>query len=103
MIQKHLDDLELYQLLARRKDDPIARVLSGLLVVVVGDANEFLGFVRNRFPSFTSHDLQHSWRIVARIGGILTPEAKANLSSVELFSLIVAAAFHDVGMISDEH
>ena len=102
MIPITLDDLELYHLMRQRKDDNVATVLCGLLIVMSGDASEFLSFIRSQFPGFTGHDLQHSWRVVSRIESILTPTARDDLSSVEIFSLIVAAAFHDVGMISAE-
>jgi len=101
MIDTRLEDLELYQIL-RQRTDRVAAVLQGLIVAVAGDASEFLQFIRNRFPHFTAHDLQHSWRIVSRIETILTAEAKADLSSVELFAFIVAAALHDVGMAHKE-
>ena len=100
MISITLDDLELYRLMRQRRADNVAAVLCGLLIVMSGDASEFLSFIRNQFPGFTGHDLQHSWRVVSRIESILTPTARNDLSSVEIFSLIVAAAFHDVGMIS---
>jgi hypothetical protein len=100
MIGIDLQDLELYRFLAARDQDRTACALRGLLVLISGDAQEFLTFVRNRFPSYTAHDIQHSWRIVSRIESILTAEAKASLTSVEIFSFIVAAAFHDVGMAS---
>jgi hypothetical protein len=99
MIDIRLEDLELYKALCKR-DERVARVLQGALIVIAGDARELLQFARNRFPSFTSHDLQHSWRIVSRIESILTPEAKADLSSIEIFAFVTAAALHDVGMIS---
>ena len=103
MIDIRLEDLHLYQLLRKRQDrGQIASVLQGLLIVMSGDAAEFLELVRNRFPAFTSHNLQHSWRIVKRVENILRPEAKADLSSLEIFSFIAAAAFHDVGMISQD-
>ena len=65
-----------------------------------GDARELPDFTRKRFPTFTSHNLQHSWRIVSKVADLLTAQAKLNLSSLELFAFITAAAFHDVGMIS---
>src|SRR5260221_4654124 len=101
MIDIRLEDLELFKILGSR-DEPAARVFHGAWLAVAGDARELLQFTRNRFPSFTSHDLQHSWRIVSRIESILTRDAKLDLSSVEIFAFIIAAALHDIGMISSE-
>jgi hypothetical protein len=102
MVSLSLSELKLHQKLIRKsQNDPVAAVLHGLTVSLTGDANEFLGFVRTKFPSYTGHDLQHSWRILKRIEDILSFEAIEKLTAVEIFALIIAAAFHDVGMITE--
>jgi len=100
MINLHLNDLDVFKILCERASNRsnTARVFSGLLVGMAGDAQELLEYVRNTHPSFTSHNLQHSWRALKRIEAVLSPEALADLSDLEIFSLVTAAAFHDAGM-----
>ena len=102
MIDLQLSDLEFYSILRDRaaRHDSVSVVLQGILLTLSGDARELPEFTRKRFPTFTSHNLQHSWRIVSKVADLLTAQAKLNLSSLELFAFITAAAFHDVGMIS---
>ncbi|OQP62858.1 hypothetical protein A3860_26465 [Niastella vici] len=102
MVSIHLSQLKLYKkLLEKVTNDPVAGVLNGLIISLSGDAHELLGFIRNKFPSYTGHDLQHSWRIIKRLEDVISEEAIENLTPIEIFSLIIAAAFHDVGMIAD--
>ncbi len=103
MIDYQLDQLKLYKVLQNRSlEEKIASIFVGTLVGIAGDARELLEYVRRSFPLYTAHNLQHSWRILSRIENILTPKALDVLSSVEIFSLITAAAFHDIGMIDAE-
>jgi hypothetical protein len=104
MIQINLTQLKLYNIILSRakQSDPIAGVLNGLIISLSGDANEFLGFIRKTFPSYTGHDLQHSWRIIKKVESIISSRALESLSSIEIFSLIIASAFHDVGMIKND-
>ncbi|MBI1225882.1 MAG: hypothetical protein GC192_11660 [Bacteroidetes bacterium] len=104
MVNIEINHLKLHKILLNRieKGDSVASVLNGLLISLSGDASELLGFVRYKFPSYTSHDLQHSWRILKRIEAIITDEALNSLSTIEIFSLIIAVAFHDIGMIDKE-
>lgn len=103
MISLDLTHLKFYKILTSRiPTEPLAAVLSGLMVSLTGDAHEFLGFVRNKFPAYTGHDIQHSWRILKRVEDIMNEDALNGLSSLEIFCLVIATAFHDVGMISTE-
>lgn len=99
MVPLNLEDLELYKaLVSRGKKDSIAQAFSGLLLIMGGDAARILEFIKTTFPLHTDHDIQHSWRIVRYIGDILSKKAKLNLTPIELFAFITAAAFHDAGM-----
>jgi hypothetical protein len=99
MIDLSLDQLALYAELKRRTaSSPLATTLAGLLHPIVGDAREFLEFVRQSCPSFTRHNVQHSLTIAYRIGRILSPDAIHALSSAEIFGFLLAALFHDAGM-----
>jgi hypothetical protein len=100
MIDLGLDDLVLYQVLQER-GDKVSVTLTGLCVPITGDARAHLEFVRTQFPGYTDHSLQHSLRIIDKVGRILEKDAQKNLSSAELFILLLAALFHDVGMVAD--
>lgn len=101
MIDVSLEQLSLYVELKRRADrSPLARTLSGLLHPIAGDAREILELVRQSCTSFTRHNIQHSFVIVHRVGQILSPKALKGLSSIEIFCFILAAMFHDSGMIT---
>ncbi len=101
MLNINLESTALYkQLKEKEKEGGISSILPGLAIIMSGDASEFLEYIRCSHPEFTSHNLQHSWRIVNKIGSILSKEAIQNLSSLEIFSLITASAFHDVGMVN---
>src|SRR5215475_9833173 len=97
-MELRLEQLTLYKELIRRADQPEASALGGLLQFAIGDAARILEFVRASCPSFTDHSIQHSLRILKRVGSILKREAIESLSTVEIFSLILAALFHDTGM-----
>lgn len=97
-----LEHLALYKSLQNRKDDNTATALAGLLHPIASDARAHLEFIKDSFPSYTDHSIQHSLRIVDRIGQILSDEAQASLSPVEIFILLLAAMFHDAGMVADD-
>ncbi len=97
-----LEELDLYKSLQSRQNDSTATMLLGLLHPIASDARAHLEFIKSSFPSYTDHSLQHSFRIVNRIGQLLRPDAKKDLSSVELFVFLLAAMFHDVGMVADD-
>lgn len=102
MLDLYLEQLELYRKLKEREaTDSFARTAAGVLVPIAGDAREFLEFVRHSFPSYTRHNQQHSFAILKRVAMILSPDALNALTSVEIFSLIMAGLFHDSGMASD--
>lgn len=98
----HLEELVLYQLLQRRKNNRNATSLTGLLQFISSDARAHLEFIRASFPSYTDHSLQHSFRMARAIGAILSEPAKKKLTSVEIFAFLMAAMFHDVGMVVDD-
>lgn len=98
MIPYSLEDIELYNILQHRRDK-VSKMFSGLLIPISGDAAELLEYIKKSYPKYTTHNIQHSWRILKRIDDILPKKTKESLSSLEIFSLIIAAIFHDTGMI----
>lgn len=87
---------------SRISADTIAAGLYGALQPTIRDITPLLEFIRHSFPGYPSHGIDHSFRILQRIGGILRPEALASLSSYELFTLILAVLFHDSGMVAPD-
>lgn len=98
----YVTELILYKELIKRVDnEPSTQILVGALKKTESAANEFLSFIRQSFPSYTDHSLQHSLRIVDSVENILTESAIGNLTSIEIFCFIMAAIFHDSGMINE--
>jgi len=97
MFSKGLENNPVY-LLLNRSEEKDARAYSGVLLLVEGDAQEALEYIKNVFPSFTSHGFNHSMRILSRIHSIMEAELQDSLTPPELFCLIMAAMFHDMGM-----
>jgi hypothetical protein len=102
MMDLHLEDLDLYKSLRSRRRSKVATTLLGLLHPIASDARSHLEFIKSLFPSYTDHSIQHSFRIVDRISQLLSDKVKKNLSPVEIFVFMLAAMFHDVGMVADD-
>jgi hypothetical protein len=102
MVPLSIEDLVLYQALKQRgkRDDKVATVAAGLLITSFGDAGELLEYIRTGFPSYTRHNLQHSLLVIDRFSRLLSDKALTALTSVEILTLFLSAAFHDVGMAS---
>ena len=98
MIQHTLNDCELYKLLEKRNGN-VAKSLSGTLISSEAEVAKTLEYIKTRFPNFTEHGMQHSLRIINYIYCIMSEELKQDISDVEIFCFIMAAFFHDMGMI----
>lgn len=97
MIQQTLETCGMYNLLIQRENS-VAKGLAGLLRLVEPEVAKTLEYVKTRFPDFTEHGIQHSLRIINYIYSIMSEEIKQNISDIEIFCLIMAAFFHDMGM-----
>mgnify|MGYP004518842027 CR=1 FL=1 len=95
--QQLLVNCEMYKLLAEREGS-IAKELAGILIAVEPEAAKTLEYIKNQFPNFTEHGMQHSLRIMNYIYSIMSEELKQNISDVEIFCFIMSAFFHDMGM-----
>lgn len=101
MIAYNLKDDKFYKELTKRgKKDSIAQLYSGLLIAIEADAQHSLEYIRMVFPSYTEHNIQHSWRILNCISNIVSKDALKELTSTELFCLIFSVLFHDMGMVN---
>lgn len=74
-------------------------LISGTLISSEAEVAKTLEYIKTRFPNFTEHGMQHSLRIINYIYCIMSEELKQDISDVEIFCFIMAAFFHDMGMI----
>ncbi len=92
-----LNQIKLYNELCLRTST-YSKTYSGIICPIVTDSNELLSYIKNLFPDFPDHGLQHSFRILNYISYILTDDEIKTLTDTEIFCLIIAALFHDTGM-----
>lgn len=92
-----LEDVEFYKILLKRKTKN-AVIYAGVLQPIAEDSNYLLEYIKNLFPEYPSHDIQHSYRILNYLSTILSQKNIEDLSDAELFCLIMVALFHDTGM-----
>jgi Histidine kinase-, DNA gyrase B-, and HSP90-like ATPase/HD domain len=86
----------------RSRRDDHAAALFGIIRPIADDVTPMLEFIRYSFPSYPSHGIDHSVRVLQRIGAILSKVALKQLSNNELFFLILAVIFHDIGMVAPD-
>ena len=92
-----LEDVEFYKTLLKRKTKN-AVMYAGVLQPIAEDSNYLLEYIKNLFPEYPSHNIQHSYRILNYLSSVLSQKNIEDLSDTELFCLIMAALFHDTGM-----
>jgi HD superfamily phosphodiesterase len=97
MAIKTLNEIGLYKELVSRQTSN-AITYQGLLRPIEEDAAYLLEYIRTLFPSYPSHNIQHSYRILEYIFGMLSTETLSTITDTEIFCLIMAALFHDTGM-----
>lgn len=97
MLDKSLGQNPMFQMLEGRGGAD-AKAYTGLLLLVESDAREALEYIKAVFPGFTTHGMGHSLRILEKIERILSDGLRQELSVPEIFCLIMAAMFHDMGM-----
>lgn len=103
MVAKNLEGNPFFQLLeSRAEKEADARVYAGLLLLTEPEAQEALEFIKGVFPGFTPHGMAHSLRILTNLYQALSDPLREALSAPELFCLMMAAMFHDMGMALPE-
>lgn len=103
MVGKSLERNPFFELLVSRSErEADARVYAGLLLLTEPEAEEALEFIKAVFPGFTSHGMTHSLRILTNLYQTLSDSLRETLSAPELFCLMMAAMFHDMGMALPE-
>lgn len=71
------------------------------LDVLEKEAKDLLPRICGTFPDYTDHGWSHSKAVEDNLDWLLTDTVKRNMSSAELFCLLISAWFHDVGMIGE--
>ena len=102
MIISSLNDCNLFRVLDDRRDSSITVTLAGSLMLMTPAVQDTLEYIKLKFPNFTEHGIQHSYRITEYIYHIMSEEMRSELSDVEIFCFIMAAFFHDMGMTLDD-
>lgn len=80
----------------------LSMALAGALIGASRDVSPLLEYIKQSFPAYPSHGIDHATRVIMRIGQILKPQALDSLNSVELFCLLYSALLHDVGMVAPD-
>lgn len=101
MLGKSLSANPLFQLLSD-KNTQDAEAYAGLLLLIESHAEEALEYIKTIFPSLTDHGMRHSLRILEKLSQIMDLRLRDTLSPPELFCLIMAAMFHDMGLARAE-
>ena len=97
-----LEQIRIYNELIERNTKN-ATEYAGLLIPIVKDMDAFLGYIKNLFPEYPDHGLQHSLRILNYISEILTDAEIKSMTDSEIFAFIMGALFHDAGMALYNH
>ena len=63
-------------------------------------AKKLLPKIAETFPEYTDHNIDHSNRIIDILSSVIPDALKADFNEYELFFLIAAAYFHDIGMVN---
>ena len=92
-----LTECELYQELVSRKDTASAYYAT-YIIQIERNFGPVLENIRALFKEYPDHGINHSIRILERIGSIMNRKFKRDLSSLEIVILFFAAIFHDSGM-----
>ncbi|WMC92321.1 HD domain-containing protein [Kineothrix sp. MB12-C1] len=92
-----LENCELFKLLTEKSSENKEQYIS-ILRLIEKPVGDLLEFTKTNFPNYTDHTIQHSYRILRYLSKILSRKMKDNLNATEIFSLILAAMLHDIGM-----
>ncbi len=92
-----LKDNKIYEILKKRKGH-WTEYYASYILPLEHDMTSILENIKNMFPHFPDHGIQHSIRILDFIGSILSTKLQKELTALDLVVLIFAALFHDSGM-----
>ncbi len=97
---KRIEDTELWKVLKDLQDD-LARPLLEQLPVLCQEAADRMKAMHATSPQYTLHDEIHLLRVTELMALVLA-ETKTVLNFVELSLLVLAAHYHDQGMVIDD-
>jgi hypothetical protein len=82
------------------EETPLGKNLSYDLSKMRKNAEKLLPKITETFPQYTEHNIMHSDRIIGILSDILPEELKNDMNEYELYFLIAACYFHDIGMVN---
>lgn len=91
-----------HRLQAQSLTDPEVRRLVAVVERVFSDCTARLKAVVRYMPQYTLHDEVHLLRVVDLMGRLVPDDVLSQLEPLELGSLILVAALHDIGMAPAE-
>src|SRR5439155_13018918 len=94
---ERLADTTLFQ---RLQKTPDGMAVSGNIATLCGEASDRMKAVPALHPEFTLHDAAHLLRVTELMAMVLGPTLE-KLNPVEFALLILAAHFHDIGMVPE--
>src|SRR5258708_25128082 len=82
-------------------------ILFGKVKELRNRIQEWLGYIPQTFPHYTSHTVQHSDAIVQQMSSLLFSKEHPEilvvpLSAVEAYIAVVSAYMHDAGMVCSD-
>ena len=95
---KALEGMVLWQTFVQKAEGERAAMVDKLLQ----HAGAMLDRVIETFPTYTLHNRVHAENVVARMGDLLGTRVD-DLTALEAAMLLLAAYYHDIGMVFDEH
>jgi hypothetical protein len=97
---KRMRDSALYKELVQRTESagPAATSLRALVETTYEESAQVLKTVVRHMPQYTLHDQVHVDNVIDIMGQLIPQDTVEQLSTVEIASLILCAALHDVGM-----
>ena len=84
------------------QDSEVAKSIAAVLPSICNEAYQRMKAFPSLHPQYTLHDETHLLRVTELMALILGEEMLKKLNPVEITLLILAAHFHDQGMVLDE-
>jgi molecular chaperone HtpG len=90
--------LILDRLKGQAKDDASVRALTVLVEKIFDECTDVMKTTIRTMPEYTLHDEVHLERMVELMGRLIPRETLERLKPLELASLLLGVALHDIGM-----
>ncbi len=73
--------------------------LESIYIIQKEKMEHFLSTIKTTFPTYSTHDVYHSYHIIIAIEEILGKKRMEKLSGADAFLLLICAYMHDLGML----